>query len=186
MRPRFPSVAFVVFAGLLAACAADANGDDAEDSSTNPAASEEALANGGPKLVVERSILGITPGMSAIEIRQHLGAPSGTGQFEGPGGPANPPDTNYEYGHTDFWMHYRQGVYRIETASKNVRTAGGLGVGSTEKEIEAQLDVSCTSYVDIDDSTVRECMVGHQRKGEITTIFELRGGHTSLVTLERW
>jgi hypothetical protein len=119
---------------------ADADAD-ADDGSVDVAQTDEALAAGCATctIVAPTSIRGIEGWASRRRVRELLGAPR----------EIRPVDfANYvwDYGRTEvlFAGGNLNKVMRVTTTNPKLRTADGIGVGSTKRELRTKLpDVSC-------------------------------------------
>jgi hypothetical protein len=89
-----------------------------------------------------KSIAGIRLGMAEAEVRALLGEPDAVKPSELHGG-----WTLWVYRDRQLRVTFAGGVWDIRTTNAGDRTASGVGVGSTEREVRrAMPDVSCGPY----------------------------------------
>jgi hypothetical protein len=127
-------------------------------------------------IVLQRGMADVRLGMTQARVRAVLGEPLRT-----------------EHGSNDFGSYTElrfphrirvvfQGDLRvtsISTTGRHERTTGGIGVGSTEAEVKANVpSVSCETFVGL-----RSCYVGTFAPGSRVTDFQLRNGRVTRVTV---
>lgn len=129
-----------------------------------------------PSLAIGRRVMWIELGATRRSVTARLGMPA-TRQRAGT-------VVEERYGVPPVTIAYRAGrVQAITTRSREALTAGGVGVGVTEKRLRARLrDERCTPK----DRVVHSCVVGRaEQSGDRPTTFVIRDGHVSSVHLER-
>src|SRR4051794_1365029 len=132
----------------------------------------------GAKIVVQKSIAGVKLGMTAQEVRGVLGTPDAVSY------PKNEIQGSvkvYRYGKTKitFPRGANGKAQSVSTTSRKQKTAGGVGVGSTEAAVKADVSgVKCESF-----GGLRSCHVGALKPGRKVTDFILSAGKVTRVTL---
>jgi hypothetical protein len=131
---------------------------------------------------VQSSIRGVALGMTPADVKDELGRPGSSAVSPNPG-----------LGKVRVWRYpglrivfdsARAGrtVLSVTSTSRADRTAGGVGVGSTEADVRRRVaDARClTRY------GYRSCTVGGARRGSVATEFSIsRAGTVTRVTLAR-
>lgn len=144
-RAAGAAVATLISAGAFSAVAADAD------------------------LVVQRSLAGVELGMTRAQVEQVLGEPS---DVERPSSEIFGRYTELRYGLTRVALFDGTDgrVFSVTTTSRRQRTAGGVGVGSTETVLRRKVKgVRCTTF----SGRVRICTVGRQTPGQTVTDFRI-------------
>lgn len=179
LRHTFALVSVAGVALSLGGCAIDpedaTSGEDETVDATS--SSEDALTAGCSHCTVvpQKSIRGITIGMKQSDVRALLGSPS---KIERLKNEIAGPYTVYTYGLT-YVTFFSYGAGDILTRSPKVKTASGIGIGSTEADVEAKVaHVKCSSY-----KGSRSCTVGKQVPGETTTTFQMANGKVQSILL---
>src|SRR3954469_4445213 len=117
--------------GALALAGCSGESADVDDDSVDPASSsEDALTEACAtcSIVVQKSIRGISLGMTTQKVRAHLGAP---GKIDHATKEIVGRLAIYHYGLTTVTLAGGT-VIEVDTTSPRVKTSGGIGVGSTE------------------------------------------------------
>jgi hypothetical protein len=140
-----------------------------------PAKSRQLI--GGRSIAINRGLAGVSLGMPASAVRRQLGAPDAT-QSVGVGENGDSASVwTYRLQHVTVEIA-SFGVARVETNSRQIRTPGGLGVGSTQGEVARGLELSCAP------SDVHVwCTTGVPGIGDPQTIFVIGHGRVSLVRI---
>lgn len=164
------AIALALVAALaVSACGSDSDGDEDELARPPP-----------PKLIVPGTgIDGIGVRMSESQVRARLGRPARVERMS--------------EGHTGVpigrWIYPARGlavslhgepprrrVAEVSTRSRIHRTREGVGVGTTESQLEAALDeVECGRG----DAGSRWCTIGDVDEDGVQTVFEVRGGRVT-------
>ncbi len=130
-------------------------------------------ASANAVIVPQHGIAGVKLGQTKVKVRAVAGKPvrvvSGTNELG--------PFTEFRY--RGFTVSFFAGdrVTAVSTRSRAQRTAGGVGVGSTEAALKAAIPtVKCTTS-----SGFRSCTLGAFEAGKIVTDFTIRNGKVSRV-----
>ncbi len=145
-----------------------------------PARAPGAAANGS--LVPQGSIRGVKVGMTLTQVRERLGNPTSNRATRHP---ILGLTRTLRYGQLTVSLDGRAStapVTAVETESRADRTAAGLGVGSTERQLRSGLKgLKCET-----DLGYRTCVLGVLRPGRLVTDFSLStSGRVKRVTLGR-
>lgn len=163
---------------LAVCCALVAPGSAA--AAGGPASAPGATANGS--LVPQGSIRGVKVGMTVTQVRERLGTP---GRDRATRHPILGQTRTLEYGGLTVSFDGRAAtspVTAVATESRSDRTAAGLGVGSTERQLRSGLKgLKCEKSLGY-----RTCTIGVLRPGRLVTDFSLTSsGRVKRVTLGR-
>jgi hypothetical protein len=132
----------------------------------------------GAIIQLDRGIAGARLGNSKAEVKAALGNPSrvrnGTNEFG--------PFTTFRYrGGITVFFQGRTQVTAVTTTGLGDRTSRGVGVRSTENQVEQRVPgVSCQTF-----SGTRICQRGEGLPGQRITAFFLRNGRVTRVTVGR-
>ena len=109
---------------------------------------------------------GVALGMTKAKVRARLGTPVGTGGMR--------------FYYPKVWVGFRQGrVVEVTTTRSNERSAGGIGVDSSEADVRSSYPSAvCAAY-----GGFRRCRLGSGRPGTRATDFLLGHGHVLQVTV---
>jgi hypothetical protein len=126
-------------------------------------------------IVPQRGIAGVRLGMTKAQVRATLGAPAAAvhgsndfGRF-----------TVYRYRGLRVTFQGNRNVTAVSTTRRTERTAAGVGVGSTERQVRAKVPgVRCRT-----ESGFRHCFVGRFLAGKRVTDFRIKRGHVTSVTV---
>ncbi|MEA2233413.1 MAG: hypothetical protein QOD83_3229 [Solirubrobacteraceae bacterium] len=126
------------------------------------------------RITVNRSVDGIGLGMTAKEVRARLGKPSLDAVSEGA--------RNYVYRRRALVVSLvGSRVVIVSTRNARQRTAGGIGVGSTDADVRGGVrGARCGATAD-----VQFCRVGSIRPGRRSTTFQIQQGRVVTVTVAR-
>ena len=125
---------------------------------------------------IDRGIAGARLGSSRAEVRAALGAPSKTASGRNDFGPW----LRYTYaGGVRVFFQGRSEVTSVETTGLGDRTSKGVGVGSTEADVVANVS-HCTRGTF---ETVRMCHTGDVLPGKRVTDFRIENGKVARVTV---
>lgn len=128
------------------------------------------------KIVIQRGMAGVRIGMTVKQVKARLGEPIRTVKGRNDFGPYS--ELRYPNKLT-FSLQGRRRVTSITTTGKAERTAGGLGVGTSERTLKAKVvRVKCEKIVD-----TRTCHVGEFVPGRRITDFVIRDGKVTRVTI---
>ncbi len=124
-------------------------------------------------IVVQRGMAGVSIGMSQKKVRSVLGRPTevihglnAVGAF-----------VEYRYPRVTVDFQGSGPLSNVSTARRRDRTAKGVGVGSTQKQVHQKVrGASCNDTL---------CSVGKRLPGRIVTTFYLRQGIVILVAVGR-
>ena len=129
------------------------------------------------KLVPQRGMAGVTLGISRVQARAVLGAPSrtihGTNEFG--------VYTELRYAGRALRLVFQGngGLTAISTTGRRERTRTGVGVGSTEAQVKHGVPgARCTGT-----GTERHCFLGTFSAGKRVTDFRLTGGRVTRVVV---
>jgi hypothetical protein len=148
MRLSFPLLAIAACAGLLAATA-------------------------GATIVPQKGIAGVSIGMSQAKVRSVLGKPllvrHGSNDFG--------TYTSFIYKDLQVAFQGNASVTDISTVRKSERTAGGIGVGSTEAQVKAKLKgVTCKT-----ENGYHHCFLGKFLPGHRVTDLSMKKGRVRVI-----
>jgi hypothetical protein len=139
-------VVALVVAFALAACGGDDNHDATVQRTvtvgTEPPPSTSTTEAPAQHQVIEldRGIAGVTLDMTPAEVKGVLGEPDDQTTEEGPFGPIE----RYDYPNNLEVAFTNDAVNSVISESRSAQTANGLGVGSTQAELEAGIpDLTC-------------------------------------------
>jgi hypothetical protein len=126
------------------------------------------------RITVNRGVAAIGLGMTAAEVRARLGKPS----LDAVSGATR----NYVYRRRALVVALvRSRVVIVSTRSPRERTAGGIGVGSTDADVRRRVrGARCAATAD-----VQFCRVGSIRPGRRSTTFQIQQGRVVTVTVAR-
>ena len=132
----------------------------------------------GATIVPQRSIARITLGMSQDQVRDRLGEPSIVDRDTNDFGPYV--EFIYRPERLRVFFQGEDEVTRVSTTSRSERTRrGNVGVGSSERSVRRHVrGVRCRTIL-----RYRSCVVGRETAGRTVTVFEIRRGRVSRVTL---
>lgn len=120
---------------------------------------------------------GVSVGMSMDQVKQRLGEPASSSQESHPIAGAITRD-DYPGGLS---VSFAAGkVISVATTSNTARTAGGVGVGSSEQEVRRLPSVSCETL-----GGQYGCRVGQALPGGIVNSFTIVDGRVSRVMIAR-
>ncbi len=135
-----------------------------------------AAAPGRATIVPQKGMAGVELGMTKAEVRAVLGTPGRVVRGSNDFGPYS------EFRYPKLIRVTFQGdlvVTAVSTTGVAERTAGGIGVGSTESALRAGIPrVRCETFVG-----TRSCHVGRFEPGRTVTDFLLRNGRVARVTV---
>jgi hypothetical protein len=138
-----------------------------------------AAAPAAALIVVQRSIAGVTLGMTAKQVRAVLGKPDAVSY---PSNPIQGTVKRYRYGLTEvFIARGKDGrVYLVTTRSTRQKTSDGVGVSSSEAAVHAHVKgVHCEGS-----GATRTCEVGRLLPGHrVTSFFISKAGKVRRVSL---
>jgi hypothetical protein len=134
------------------------------------------VAPAGAAIVVQKGMAGVRLGMTKTAVRGALGAPIGQLTGENEFGPY----TEYRYHHrVRVFFQGNATVTAVSTTGTFERTAGGVGVGSTEAAVKEGVGgVRCMTELGF-----RHCLVGRLEPGRRVTDFHLRNGEVVRVVV---
>jgi hypothetical protein len=116
------------------------------------------------KIVVQKSIAGVSLGMTAAQVRNVLGAPRSVSY---PKDEIQGSFKHYDYGLTDVLITRGTSgaVFAVTTSGRAERTSSGIGVGSTRAALKRAFSaVTCQN---------RYCSIGVAKPGKTVTSFFL-------------
>jgi hypothetical protein len=132
-------------------------------------------ASVGTKIVVQRGIAGVELRMTKAEVRARLGRPAkirtGTNEF----------GRFAEFVYPRVTVSFQSGrrATGLRTTSRLERTAGGVGVGSTEALVRRRIrGVRCRT-----ESGFRHCFLGRFLPGRVVTDFRIKRGRVRSITI---
>jgi outer membrane protein assembly factor BamE (lipoprotein component of BamABCDE complex) len=126
---------------------------------------------------IDRGIAGVRVGNSKAQVRAALGKPRRVRNGRNDFGPF----TRYGYTREGITVIFQGGsrVSSVATTGQGDRTTRGVGVGSTEREVDAKVPrVKCETIVG-----TRSCHTGEFRAGRRITDFLIRRGRVRRVTV---
>ena len=125
-----------------------------------------AAADASATIVPQKGMSGVALGMTKPQVRARLGAPIGTG-----GG---------RWYYARVWVGFRAGrTVEITTTRSTERTAGGLGVDSSESSLRASYPgLKCAAAVPF-----RRCRLGSGAPGTCVTDFMTGRGRVLQITI---
>ena len=122
-------------------------------------------------IVPQRSIAGVSLGMTQAKVRAKLGTPVKVNKGRNDFGPY----TELVYARVKVSFQGRANVTAVETRSPKERTAGGARVGLTKAQLRARLPaLKCETG---------HCFLGAFLPGRRVTDFTLRNGRVTRVTV---
>lgn len=128
-------------------------------------------------IVPQRSIAGVTLGMSQSEVENLLGEPSSVNRDTSDFGPFV--ELVYRRQRLRVFLQGEEEVTRVSTTSRSERTSRRVGVGSSERSVKRNVRrVRCRTFF-----RFRSCVVGREAAGRTVTVFDIRRGRVSRVTL---
>ena len=126
-------------------------------------------------IVPQRGIAGVRLGMTKAQVRATLGAPAAAVHGSNDFGSY----TSYRYRGLRVTFQGNRRVTAVFTTRRTEQTAAGVGVGSTEGQVRAQVaGVRCRT-----ESGFRHCFVGRFLAGKRVTDFRIKRGHVTSVTV---
>ena len=125
-------------------------------------------------IVPQRGIAGVALGMTPAQVRAELGTPSSVRRGRNIFGPW----TRYRYRRLTIFFQGSRSVTSISTTRRTERTARGVGVGSTERQLRARVRVRCQTFFG-----ARHCYVGSYRPGTRVTDFIVKRGRVVQVVV---
>lgn len=128
-------------------------------------------------IVPQKSIAGVRLGMSEEEVRAELGEPSDTIRESNDFGPYV--ELVYRRQRLRVRLQGEEQVTSISTTSRSERTSHRVGVGSTERNVRRNVRGARCQTV----RPFRYCVVGRELPGRTVTVFDIRRGRVSRVTL---
>ncbi|HEY6068174.1 MAG TPA: hypothetical protein VIU81_05710 [Gaiellaceae bacterium] len=134
-----------------------------------------AASSAEARIVVQHGVAGASLHMTKAQVRARLGAPvrvrAGRNDFGR--------YTEFVYSNVtvSFQIGARATAFRVSTRAE--RTAGGIGVGSTEAAVKAGIaHITCRT-----ESGFRHCFVGRFLPGRVVTDFRIRSGRVRSITI---
>ena len=133
-------------------------------------------APAGASIQLDRGIGGARIGNSEAEVRAALGNPTRRTRGNNPFGPL----VRYRYRRERITVLFQgaREVTSVTTTGRADRTAGGVGIGSTERQADRLRGVKCETI-----GGVRSCHTGAFRPGRRVTDFRIRRGRVTRVTI---
>jgi hypothetical protein len=135
----------------------------------------------GAVIVPQRGMLGVNLGMTAAQIRARIGPPDA---IRRPTNEIFGRYTEYRYGEVRVSLFDSNGqAFNFFTRGKSARTVRGVGVGSTEAFLKANVTgETCRTQFGI-----RSCVIGRETAGQIVTAFSISRttGRVTAVTIGR-
>jgi hypothetical protein len=128
-------------------------------------------ADGEASIIVQQGIAGVELHMTKSQVRSLLGEPPRIRAGRNLAGPF----TQFVYPRLIVEFQRVPTVTALRTSSPLERTPAGVGVGSTEAQVERRLPhVACESW-----SGHRQCVLGKVIPDRTVTIFALKSGRVS-------
>lgn len=129
-------------------------------------------------IVPQRSIAGVSLGMSEDEVTDLLGRPSDVNRGSNDFGRFT--ELIYRRQRLRVILQGREEVTSVTTTSRSERTRrGNVGVGSSERAVRRHVrGVRCRTVLNF-----RSCVVGRETAGRTVTVFRIRRGRVARVTL---
>jgi hypothetical protein len=124
-------------------------------------------------IVPQKGIAGVRIGMTKGKVRSVLGKPLSVKRGSNDFGRY----TIFRYGRLQVLFQGNAAVTSVSTTRRSERTLSGVGVGSTEAQVEATVKgVKCRT-----DSGFRHCYVGRFGAGQRVTDFSIKRGKVTRV-----
>lgn len=132
-------------------------------------------APAGAAIVPQKGIAGVELRMTKMQVRAKLGAPkrilNGKNDFGR--------YATFVYPRVTVLFQSGSKVTAVRTKSPLERTAGGVGVGSSEAKVKSGVPgVKCATL-----SGARQCVIGVFKPGRVVTVFQIAKGHVSTVVV---
>ena len=123
----------------------------------------------------QQGMAGVRLQMTKAQVRAKLGAPKKTLNGKNDFGPYS----TWVYPRVTINFQGRKKVSSMQTLSPLERTAGGVGVGSTEARVKARVPaVKCSTI-----AGSRQCIVGAFKPGRTVTVFSMKAGKVRAVVV---
>jgi hypothetical protein len=135
-------------------------------------------AAAAPGIVVQRSVAGVHLRMSSTGVRGVLGKPDRVASVKDP---IQGTVRRFDYGRTHVFLSPTADgtVFSIVTTDRKLKTASGVGVGASRKQVLAGVPkVTCEGS-----AKLGLCTVGTAKPGQRVTQFVLRSGRVTRVAL---
>jgi hypothetical protein len=134
-----------------------------------------AASSAQARIVVQHGVAGARLHMTKTQVRARLGAPvrvrTGRNDF------GRYTEFVYRNVTVSFQSGARATAFRVSTRAE--RTAGGIGVGSTEAALRTGIaHLTCRT-----ESGLRHCFIGRFLPGRVVTDFRIRGGRVRSITI---
>jgi hypothetical protein len=133
-------------------------------------------AGAGAMIQIDRGIAGVRLNNTQAEVRAALGKPRRVRNGKNDFGAF----TRFDYrGGITVLFQGRKNVTSVTTSGLGDRTANGVGVGSTEQEVDSKLPaVQCETF-----GNTRSCHTGDFTPGKRVTDFLIRNGKVFRITV---